>query len=335
MSSYQLNEVFKNLSLDAKCVNFYSTSSSNFYDVELGNSITIDKFISLNKDLQFRIKSPNTLYLKVLPEKGVVRIQDLKKSGSNHNFMDNISKMSKENISIILGKDYEDNLLVSDFTAHPHTLMAGTTGSGKSIALHNIICNALFNQNVDIFLSDPKKVEFSIYENLNSVKSIASSYNENVKLFQNLDRLMDQRFKIMNMLKVNNYKKIISFNPILVVIDELSDLILQDKKNIFKDSLLKICQKSRAAGIFIVAATQRPSVDVLSGLIKANFPARIALKTASPIDSKVILDEVGAESLQGGGDAIIKNHQYSSLRFKFPFIDPVEVVKKLNENIQS
>lgn len=329
MSLENLNSVFKNLNLDAKCVNWYITQSSSFYDVELGNNITIEKFSSLDKELQFRIKSANPLFIKVLPENGIVRIQDLKKNQQKLNFEDVSSSLSNENISIVLGKDYEDNVLVTDFSQHPHTLIAGTTGSGKSNALHNIICNALMNKTTELFLSDSKGVEFLPYHDLNKVKMISQSYEENVVMLSRLADLMESRFRIMKNLKVNSYKKIVGMNPVLVVLDEISDLILQDNKNTFKNFLLKICQKSRAAGIFIVAATQRPSVDVLSGVIKANFPARIALKTASVTDSKVILDELGAESLQGNGDALIKNHQYNSVRFRFPFIDPSEVIKKL------
>lgn len=329
MSLENLNFVFKNLSLDAKCVNYYTTSSSSFYDVELGNNITIEKFCSLNKELQFRIKSFSPLYFKVLPEQGVVRIQDLKKSKSSLKFEDTFKSFSNENISIVLGQDYEENVLVTDFSQHPHTLIAGTTGSGKSNALHNIICNALLNKNVDLFLSDSKGVEFSIYHTCSKVKMVSQSFDENVYMLNVLSNLMEKRFEIMKVLKVSTYKKVSNFRPVLVVLDEISDLILQDSKKTFKNTLLKLSQKSRAAGIFIVAATQRPSVDVLSGVIKANFPARIALKTASPIDSKVILDDFGAETLQGNGDAIIKNHQYEHVRFRFPFVDPSKIVNKL------
>jgi S-DNA-T family DNA segregation ATPase FtsK/SpoIIIE len=178
-------------------------------------------------------------------------------------------------------------------------------------------------------LSDSKSIEFSFYKGHSKVQKIVSSFDENLYMLKNLISIMETRFNILKTYKEQTYKKVYNMSTILVVIDELADLILQDKNNEFKNSLLKLSQKCRAAGIFIVAATQRPSVDVLSGTIKANFPARIALKAASSIDSKVILDQPGAEFLKGRGDAIIKNDKYHFLRFRFPFIEPLKLLKNI------
>ena len=327
MSFEKLNQIFDNLKIDAKCVNHYTTSTSNFYDVELGNKTTINKFSSLIKDIELRIKSNGSLFFQVIPEKGIIKLQDLNNNFNNINF-DNLIPIKKKD-TFILGKDYHDNTIESDFSLHPHTLIAGATGSGKSMALHHIVCNALIDGNIDLYLSDSKNVEFNIYKKHNKVKFFASSYDENIHMLENISNMMEQRFHIMSLFNSNNYKKVYGIDPVFIIIDEMSDLILQDKDQKFKNLLLKIAQKSRAAGIFIVAATQRPSVDVLSGSIKANFPARIALKTASVMDSKVILDQPGAEILKGKGDAIIKNDQYVFTRFKFSFIDPVKILKNI------
>lgn len=329
MSTELFNQVLKNLKLDAKCVNFYKTSSSNFYDIELGHKTTLNKFSSSVADIQFRLRTKNPLFVQILPEEGIIRVQDLKDSSDGFFFSDLINNSKIKEDNFILGKDYYDNIIETNFTLHPHTLIAGATGSGKSVALHNIVCNALLQKNYEIYLSDAKGVEFEPYYDLPQVKMLVSTFDHTLRMMNIIHSEMEQRFKIIKCFGGSNYKDISGINPLLVVIDEISDLILQDKDNKFKEILLKISQKSRASGIFIVAATQRPSVDILSGPIKANFPARIALKTASVIDSKVILDHVGAESLKGKGDAIIKNDQYSYTRFKFPFIDPRKILPKL------
>lgn len=327
MSCEKLNQVFDNINIDAKCVKYYTTTSSNFYDVELGNKTTINKFSSLIKDIELRIKSNGGLFFQVIPEQGIVKIQDLNKNINSIKFNDLI-KLKKKN-TFILGRDYHDNIIESDFCSHPHTLIAGTTGSGKSMALHHMICNAILDEKTDLFLSDSKNVEFNLYKNHNKVKFLASSYDENLYMLNYVSNIMEQRFKIMNLFQSNNHTKVYGLNPIFIIIDEIADLILQDKKQEFKNLLLKIAQKSRAAGIFIIAATQRPSADILSGPIKANFPARIALKTASAVDSKVILDQIGAENLKGKGDAIIKNDQYNFTRFKFSLIEPAKILKNI------
>jgi len=329
MSTDYLNQVFSNLKLDAKCVELFSTNSSTFYNVELGNSCSLKKFSSQVKEIEFRLRSSRPLFLKVLPEKGLIQLQKVNSSLSTINF-DSLYKRVPGILPVVLGLDYRDNLVHSDFSKHPHTLIAGTTGSGKSIALHNIICNSLKKKNTELYLSDAKTVEFSIYKNHPKVTTICNSYEENLSMLKSLVSMMEARFKILNMYKCSSHHEVFGMNTVLIVIDEISDLILQDKSNEFKNLLLKLSQKSRAAGMFIVAATQRPSVDVLTGTIKANFPARIALKTASSIDSKVILDQPGAELLEGKGDAIINNDKYQYLRFRFPFINPSSVLKNIS-----
>lgn len=329
MSTDHINHVFSTLNLDAKCIKQFSTDSSTFYNVELGIACSLKKFSSQVKEIEFRLRSSSPLFLKVIPEDGIVQIQKINNNIESINF-ESMYERIPGSLPVILGQDYHENLVHSDFSKHPHTLIAGTTGSGKSIALHNIICNALKNKNTELFLSDSKNVEFSIYKNRSEIVSISNSYEQNINMLEHIVSIMENRFNIINIYKKTSYNEVFGMKNILVVIDELSDLILQDKNNKFKNLLLKLTQKSRAAGIFIVAATQRPSVDVLSGTIKANFPARIALKTASIIDSKVILDQPGAELLKGQGDAIINNDKYSYLRFRFPFINPVSALKKIS-----
>ncbi len=328
MSLNDFNKVLSILNLDAECVDLINSPSSIFYHVELGEKCSLKKFSSSIKEIEFRLRCASPLFMQTIPEKGVIQIQSIKNDLPLIEF-GSLYKKYPGSLPIVLGKDYQDNVLYSDFAEHPHTLIAGTTGSGKSIALHNIICNALKNDKIQLFLSDSKSIEFSCYENHPKVLNVVSSFEENVYMLENLISTMETRFDILKIYNQQTYKKIYNMSKILVVIDELADLILQDKNNKFKNLLLKLSQKCRAAGIFIVAATQRPSVDILSGTIKANFPARIALKTASVIDSKVILDQPGAELLKGKGDAIINTDKFQYQRFRFPFINPFKELKNI------
>ena len=141
---------------------------------------------------------------------------------------------------------------------------------------------------------------------------------------------MDQRYLQLQKYKHVHIRDWAPTAQIFVFIDEIVDLLLQDSSGELKSMLIYLTQKSRAAGIYFVAATQRPSADILSSVIKSNFPARIACKTASRVDSRIILDSGGAENLLGKGDAIVKNHQYSNQRFQFPNITPQEVIEKVN-----
>jgi S-DNA-T family DNA segregation ATPase FtsK/SpoIIIE len=328
-----INNILSNLKLDANCVNYFFTSSSDFYDISLGNGCTLNKFCSLVSEIEFRLKTPNKLFFKIIPEEGIIRIQDLKSQLPSIDVLSLISIPRSGFIPVTLGLDYSDNVIKTDFVNHPHTLIAGTTGSGKTSALHSIILNSLNNKNNEIYLSDPKGFEFNYYSNLPQVKQTSSSLEESIDMLHSLCSIMESRFRIMKKNMVSNYLHIPGSQKTLVIIDEISDLLLEDSSGEFENLLIKLSQKSRAAGIHIVAATQRPSADILSGQIKANFPSRIALKTASSIDSRVILDDSGAELLTGNGDALVKTPTISLTRFRFPSINTQNIKQYLSEII--
>jgi S-DNA-T family DNA segregation ATPase FtsK/SpoIIIE len=325
-----IDQVFSSLKIDAKCERIVVQDNSIFYDIKLGDSCKISRFLNLSKEIEFRLKSPNPLYLKVIPEQGIIRIQNISKVLKSIDFLE-LEQSFSGFLPVTLGQDYFGKTLFTDLSKHPHTLVSGTTGSGKSYALHNFICSTLLQDNVDIYLSDPKGVEFIEYENLDSVKRIVYTYKDTLNVLDDLISIMSQRFLILRKYKINSLEqKPALFNKIFFVIDEIADLMLQDKLDKkFELSLTQLAQKCRAAGIYLMIATQRPSVDVVSGLIKANFPARIACKVSSKIDSKVILDDFGAENLLGQGDAIIKNYQFNLHRFKFPSISLNKVLEKI------
>lgn len=200
--------------------------------------------------------------------------------------------------------------------------MLGTTGSGKTTLLHNIIANLLINNNSHLFLLDPKRIEFNLYSQLNKV-NVSSSLEECIKTVTLLNNIMENRF---SMLLENSNKKL---NSIVLIVDEFGDIFLQDKTKEFVNNLTKLAQKSRAAKIYMILATQRPSAKIIDGAIKANISARIACKTVSSMDSRIILDNSGAESLLGKGDAILKDSYRNLERFQIAYVSPQETLEYL------
>ena len=216
-----------------------------------------------------------------------------------------------------IGKDTDNNVVSIDFDSKtPHLLVAGTTGSGKSVLLKTLLVS-LFNYHnhyhvsrfngAQFIIIDPKGNEFSEF------KRVVNNYFDNtqasIKALHQLEDIMDNRYKNMDKVKT----------PIYIIIDELADLMLTSRFEV-EQSIVRIAQKGRACGIHLIVATQRPSVDVVSGLIKANLPCRLALKTAGVRDSVVILDHKGSEALTGYGDCIFKNG-LEEKHFKVAFPD--------------
>lgn len=206
--------------------------------------------------------------------------------------------------TIVVGKDTNGDYVNLDFDKIPHLLIAGTTGSGKSVLLHNLLINFMYyygdterkeKRKLHLVLIDPKGSEFKAYKELKFIDFIDNTKSA-VEMLQRLTRIMDNRYKLNDPM---------TDMDIIVIIDELADLMLTSKFEC-EESIVRLAQKGRACGIHLIVATQRPTIDVCSGLIKANMPYRIALKTASVRDSIVILDHKGAEALKGNGDCIVK-----------------------------
>jgi S-DNA-T family DNA segregation ATPase FtsK/SpoIIIE len=211
----------------------------------------------------------------------------------------------------------ENNNIVLDLgnPSSPHMLIGGSSGSGKSELIKSIICSIpqKFNDPKDLqyVFIDPKSVELSQFKNDKLVLSYSNDYQSAVDVLTKLVMLMETRYKEMDKRKVNNmedYRKLKRTPYVVVVIDELADLMLNDKKKEFTIPLIRLLQKARAAGIHIIACTQRPSSDVISGLLKNNMPVRIALKVVSRHDSRTILDIDGAEHLIGMGDMLLHHN---------------------------
>jgi len=237
----------------------------------------------------------------------------------------NFKANNGSNITIPIGKDLNNKLVEIDFDKIPHILIAGTTGSGKSVLMNDILCSLLattHTSNFDMVLIDPKQVEFSQYAVLPNAKFIDET-NEAVAYLYDLCQEMDARYSYMKAKGVSDSKGLLK--PIYVFIDELADLMLLSRYEV-EESITRLAQKGRACGIHLIVATQRPTANVLTGLIKANMPCKIALKVSSVRDSVVALDHKGAEQLLGFGDAIIKvPYSTEETRFQCAYVSKQKI----------
>lgn len=229
-----------------------------------------------------------------------------------------------------IGKDLNNEIVEIDYDKIPHILIAGTTGSGKSVLINDIICSmyATNNEhNFDLVLIDPKRVELEAYSTICNTTFITET-NDAVAYLNELCSFMEQRYETMRQYGVKDSKRLLK--PIIVVIDELADLMLTSRYEV-EESIVRLAQKGRACGIHLILATQRPTANVVSGLIKANMPCKIALKVSSVRDSVVILDHKGAEKLLGFGDAIIKvPYSIDEKRFQCAYISNEKIQELIN-----
>ena len=214
-------------------------------------------------------------------------------------------KPNYDKIVLPIGKDLNNNVVELDLDKIPHILIAGTTGSGKSVLINTLISSLYITtpkELFDLILIDPKKVELGRFKVLPNVRFIDET-NEAVAVLSELVDEMEMRYNIMEEKGVKNGKGL--FKTKIVVIDELADLMLSSRYEV-EESIVRLAQKSRACNIHLIVATQRPTINIVSGLIKANLPCKICLKVASVRDSVVVLDKGGAEKLLGFGDCLIK-----------------------------
>lgn len=248
---------------------------------------------------------------------------------------DIIDKSTKYKIPFAVGMDADGDQLLYGLESCPHLLVAGTTGSGKSVFLNNVILSALCNKECAIALIDIKRVEFSPYKDnrrlcLPVADNIASANNTLINILYEIEN----RYKLFEKYHCRNiteYKQKIdnSMYYIVLVIDELADIVLQSK--VFEKRLIRIAQIARAAGVHVVAATQRPDSKILNGLIRANFPSRVCFKVQNASNSKIVLDRTGAEYLRGCGDGLIFPSGFNNpIRFQSPIISNDDFNSLLN-----
>ena len=314
--------ILHSFGIKASCVNHRVVDNYFFYDLKLLPNAKVNDIRKCSDEISLALKSPCKPGIKVLHREGLVRLEF---AGPRTDILNLLDLFTNDNIPVgtvncLLGRDNSGNLVWMDLAQNPHMLVAGTTGSGKSTLLHNIIAN-LFNYNdVELYLIDPKRIEFSEYQKKCDVR-VAYTYAEAMDFLQTLYEYMEYRYELMR-----NNVPAVDMKPVVLVVDEFADLMMQDKDDLFVNMVCRLAQKCRAARIFLILATQRPSVNIVSGSIKANFPARIACRLPSHVDSKVILDAVGAENLLGKGDALLRDNFRHMERFQIAYTTPQEVV---------
>jgi S-DNA-T family DNA segregation ATPase FtsK/SpoIIIE len=239
---------------------------------------------------------------------------------------------------MVLGKDIVGKAFVTDLKKLPHLLIAGTTGSGKSVGINAMILSLLYKNSPDnlrLIMIDPKMLEFSMYNDIpHLLTPVITKAGEAINALANMVLEMERRYSLMAQTKtknIDNYndkakkEKYDTLPYIIIIIDELADLMMTSGKEV-EYSIARLAQMARAAGIHLIVATQRPSVDVVTGLIKANLPSRLSYKVGQRIDSKIILDSMGAESLLGRGDMLFTPPGMSGLvRIHAPWSTEVEI----------
>jgi S-DNA-T family DNA segregation ATPase FtsK/SpoIIIE len=315
-----LNSILSSFKVKANCTNYSKIRNVSLYDLRLEPGTRVRDLQKFSDEIALAMKAKARPLIKVMPELGVVRLEVIDENPYKISFFDEIEKLvvPAGEIPMYLGSSVSGQDVWVDMAKNPHLLIAGCTGSGKSTLLQVIMANAIRLANVNICLVDSKNVEFKEYDKFDGI-NVATDYISALEMIHILIEEMEFRYKSMN------DKKEIYFPNIIFMVDEFADLIMQDDSKAFFNGLCRLAQKSRAAGIYCILATQRPSVDVIRGSIKANFPARISCQVASGIDSKVILDAGGAELLAGYGDAIIRNYNNNYQRFQVAYTTPEEV----------
>ena len=336
-----MEKILLDFGIDGKIKTINNGPVVSLYEFEPAPGVKVSKIINLSEDLA-RNTSSTSARVSVIPGKNTVGIEIPNEERESVTLKEIISneKFQKRDIKlpIALGKSISGVPIVGDLTSMPHLLIAGTTGSGKSVCINTIIVSLLYKLNPDLckfILIDPKMLELSTYEGIphlltpviTDAKKATSALSWTVKE-------MNSRYKLMSKVGVRNIdgyntKHKLKMPYIVVVVDEMSDLMLVAGKEI-ENYIQKLSQMARAAGIHIIMATQRPSVDVITGTIKANFPTRISFQVSSKIDSRTILGEQGAEQLLGKGDMLFMSSANKIIRIHGPYISEIEIEKIAN-----
>jgi len=353
-----LTQSLATFGVDGKVVNVHPGPVITLFEVEPAEGVRVNKFVQLSDDLARVMEASRVRVIAPIPGKSSVGIEIPNQNPATVFFKSVINSekfaKSESKLTLAVGKTTSGEIATLNLAKMPHLLIAGTTGSGKSVCLNTIICSILYQATPDevkFMIIDPKKVEMTLYRSLVGYyllgtedidEPIVTSTDNAILALKALEKEMDSRYTILADAVVRNIDE---YNErmkkagepimpyILLIVDELADLMMMSAKDV-EAPIARLAQLSRAVGIHLVIATQRPSVDVITGVIKANFPSRIAFQVATKIDSRTILDGMGAEKLIGRGDMLYLGTGSSQpVRMHNAFIS-LEEIEAIMDHIQ-
>jgi len=342
-----LIEKLAHFKIDGDVVRTYAGPVVSTFEFKPAANVKVSRILNLQDDLAMALSAETIRIQAPIPGKDVVGIEIPNEKIDTiylRELLDSmIFKESSSPLTIVLGKDIVGKPFITDLKKLPHLLIAGTTGSGKSVGINAMILSLLYKNSPDqlrLLMIDPKMLEFSIYNDIpHLLTPVITKAKQAIVALNNMVYEMERRYSLMS---ENRTKNIESYNErvkkeggehlpyIVVIIDELADLMMTSGKDV-EYSIARLAQMARASGIHLVVATQRPSVDVVTGLIKANLPSRISYRVGQKVDSKIILDQQGAESLLGKGDMLFTPPGSTGLvRLHAPWSTEEEIEKIVN-----
>ncbi len=342
-----LLDKLRKFKIDGDVVRTYTGPIVTTFEFRPAPHIKVSKILTLQDDLAMALKAQTIRIQAPIPGKDVVGIevpnQNLETIYLKEILESEVFKNASSPLTMALGKDIVGTPFVTDLKKLPHLLIAGTTGSGKSVGINAMLLSLLYRnspQTLRLMMIDPKMLEFSIYNDIpHLLTPVITEAKKAITALSNMVAEMERRYKIMSQTRTKNIE---SYNEkmkeeggeqfpyIVVIIDELADLMMTSGKDV-ELYIGRLAQMARASGIHLIVATQRPSVDVVTGLIKANLPSRISYRVGQRIDSKVILDQMGAESLLGRGDMLFTPPGSPGvIRLHAPFASEKEIETVVN-----